>query len=106
SDRVGSFYSQRMREVEQPGKSGNSRFVFPYQVMWERWQNSPETMLVGIGAGQSTLRDTLYEANFAPAAKVGVEFGVIGLAAFSLYWMAMYIIPAAPICITVALWAF
>ena len=46
------------------------------------------------------------KANFAPAAKVGVEFGVIGLAAFSLYWMAMYIIPAAPICITVALWAF
>ena len=105
-DKVKDFYSQRLEEINKPGQSGNARFVAPYQVMWEKWNESKEVMAVGIGAGQSSLLGNQREANLAPVAKVGLEFGLLGLVVFCFFWSGMYFNLALPACILAALWAF
>ncbi len=100
------FYAQRLEEFNKPGQSGNARFIFPYQVMAEWWDRSPEYRNFGIGAGQSSTLNTVFEANFAPVAKVGLEFGLIGLIAFFLLWVGMFWDLALPACLKAALLMF
>lgn len=105
-DQGGGVYASRLQEFETHGASGNARFVFPYQVMWDWWQRSGEYLAIGIGAGQSSTLNTIYEANFAPVAKAGLEFGLIGLCAFCIFWFGMYFKLALPAALTAALFAF
>jgi hypothetical protein len=100
------FYTSRLYELNERGTSGNARFIRPYQMMWDGWQRSSRDAAFGIGAGQSANLDRVFEANFAPVAKVGVEFGLVGLIAFGLYWAGMYVTPAIPLPIGAALFAF
>src|SRR6185312_2697436 len=105
-DAAVDFYASRLHELDERGTSGNARFVLPYQMVWERWNHSGRDAAFGIGAGQSANLDHLFEANFAPVAKVGMEFGLVGLVAFAIYWAGMYWVTAIPLPIRAALFAF
>lgn len=105
-DSVLSFYTNRLSELNRPGESGNARFVYPYQVMSTVWENSRKDELYGIGAGQSSVMNTIFEANFPPVAKVGIEFGLLGLGAFAALWVTMYFRLQLSPSMTAALWVF
>jgi hypothetical protein len=90
------FYARRLNEFEEPGTSGNARFVRPYQRVWETWQRSSRDAAFGIGAGQSGDQGAVYESSFPPLAKATMEFGLFGLIAFGFYWTGMFFKPAIP----------
>ena len=86
----GTIYLNRAMETGSAGSSGHTRFVAPYQEMIQGWEQKTSACLFGKGAGVSERMSVLMQVNFGPISKVGVEYGVAGLAAFSAVWISMF----------------
>jgi len=102
----GDIYFARATETGDAGSSGNARFVAPYQEMVNAWQEKPSVFLFGKGAGFAQRMATAGEANFGHVPKVGLEYGIVGLAAFSLLWLSLFWGLALPPSLTTALLIF
>jgi hypothetical protein len=102
----GDIYFARATETGKSGTSGNMRFVAPYEDMLDAWQEKTSTCLFGKGAGVSQRMSTAVDANFGPIAKVGVEYGVVGLAAFTAVWCTLFGGLALPRSLNTALLVF
>jgi hypothetical protein len=102
----GDIYMARATETGDSNSSGSMRFVTPYQEMWDGWEGKTSDFLFGKGAGVSQHMSTGADANFGPVSKVGVEYGVLGLAAFTAVWLTLFWGLALPRALTVALIIF
>lgn len=103
----GSVYLGRATETGDAGSSGHARFVAPYEELWHEWQEKTSVCLFGKGAG---FADRMVAensgVNFGPVTKVGVEYGVVGLVAFTGVWIALFGKLALPNAIITALLIF
>lgn len=103
----GTVYLARATETEDPGSSGHARFVAPYQEMFDGWQEKTSTCLFGKGAGfADRMAAENNQVNFGPVTKVGVEYGLVGLVAFTGVWIALFGRLALPGAIITALIIF
>jgi hypothetical protein len=102
----GDIYLARATETSDSRSSGNMRFVAPYQDMLDAWQEKTSSCLFGKGAGVSQRMSTAVDANFGPIAKVGVEYGIVGLVAFTAVWFSLFLRLALPGSLNMALLVF
>jgi hypothetical protein len=99
NSQMGEVFVARTHEVSEPGSSGNARMVKPYQELMRSWTESSTSLLFGIGAGGTSTWDTDTEASFPPFTKVGIEFGLLGVAAFVALWLSQFrglVLPVGP----------
>ena len=78
---LGSLYLGRSTEIAGGDTSANLRLVQPYQLLLPVWTASPESVLVGEGAGAATtvIQQATREAVTTPAVpKLLVEYGALG----------------------------
>ncbi len=89
-------FASRLDEIRRPGTSGYERFVAPFAAMALPWEDSPEAVFWGYGAGQVEELDTEFAANYSPGPKVFLEYGLVGLLAFGVVWLTMFAGLAVP----------
>jgi hypothetical protein len=86
----GEAFASRTSELSHPGTSGHERFVAPFTAISDSWNESASIALFGHGAGQVTTIDNGLDANYSAIPKVALEYGMVGLAAFTLMWLSMF----------------
>jgi hypothetical protein len=102
----GNAYLGRATETQEDDSSGHARFVEPYKLMFHSWQDT-SACLFGRGAGVAELIPIPpIQVNFSPVSKVGVEYGIVGLIAFSGVWISFFGNLALPKAILIALLIF
>ena len=79
----------RTEEFGSQGTSGYNRFVLPAKRLAEAWSN-PQTVLTGDGAGtmpkNTGIADSGAGLAWPPYAKLGEEYGIIGLALWTVFF--------------------
>jgi hypothetical protein len=103
----GSVYLTRLTETQDSGSSGHARFIAPYEEMLNGWRDKTSSRVFGKGAGvadRMSIENS--HVNFGPVTKVGVEYGIVGLVAFTGVWIALFAGIALPNAIIVALIIF
>jgi hypothetical protein len=86
----GDIFLSRATETGETGSSGNQRFVAPYEVMGKVWEENTSACLFGKGAGSTMRMSTDLVVNYPAIPKVAVEYGMLGLIAFALFWASMF----------------
>jgi hypothetical protein len=88
-------YTKRFTEFTERGSSGNMRFVAPYDYLIKEWSDSNLTLLFGLGPGTSSvIEQENGDVTFNALTKMGVEYGILGLAAvIAIYWRYLRKVP-------------
>lgn len=86
----GEAFASRTSELSHPGTSGHERFVAPFTAISDSWSESTPIALFGHGAGQVTAIDNGLDANYSAIPKVAIEYGIVGLVAFTFMWISMF----------------
>lgn len=78
----------RMDEFSQPGTSGHRRFITPFWALSDTLHARPSVALTGLGSGVSEKLELPYEYDVNTPIKVGLEYGVGGLLAYVMLFLA------------------
>lgn len=94
---VGQLIADRADETQQPGSSGNARFVQPFTQVLSGLARDEDTFLVGRGAGSSTREAAVFfnpgrlEANYSVAPKLAAEYGVPATVLFVVFVLCVFL---------------
>ncbi|RBY87386.1 hypothetical protein [Blastococcus sp. TF02A-26] len=78
---LGDLYFERSTEISGEDNSTTLRLVDPYEILLPAWWSTPESVLVGSGAGAATevINTTTEQAVTTPVIpKLLVEYGILG----------------------------
>ncbi len=78
----------RFGEFSQPGTSGFQRFVTPFWALQDALDLHPSALLMGLGSGVSERLPLPYAYDVNTPVKIGLEYGVFGLAAYLMLFFA------------------
>ncbi len=85
---LGDLYFERSTEISGDGNSTTLRLIDPYEILLPAWVSTPESVLVGQGAGVATtvIDTTTEEAVITPVVpKLLLEYGVLGAVPLLLF---------------------